>query len=253
MEVYVTAKECYSKDSLCFHPELNPFVSWYVLFGTTVGYIVFTICISYWMKSRKPLNVNKLMIFYNVVQIILSAVMAIALFPHLKNNFFNINGLFCAHIEFWIFVHYCSKFLDMFDTLFMICRKKFNQLSFLHIYHHATIVFIWGVLLRSGVANGAAFFGAWINSFVHFLMYTHYLWTSFGFKNPFKTLLTKFQMFQFLLCILQAFLVIFYDHQFTLIWSLVQIFYQVSLFVLFLFFLLDSNKKSTRQVSSKAK
>ena len=36
-------------------------------------------------------------------------------------------------------VHFLSKF-DWFDTIWMVLKKKsFQQMSFLHLYHHATI------------------------------------------------------------------------------------------------------------------
>ena len=48
----------------------------------------------------------------------------------------------------------------------------------------------------TGNAGGTARYGALINSVTHVLMYSHYLWTSFGRKNPFKALLTKWQIAQ---------------------------------------------------------
>ena len=46
-----------------------------------------------------------------------------------------------------MWVHYMSKFLDYFDTVFIILRgKEKQQLSFLHVYHHASIGMIWGTL-----------------------------------------------------------------------------------------------------------
>ncbi|EKF27835.1 fatty acid elongase, putative [Trypanosoma cruzi marinkellei] len=243
MEEYLDATECYLENSLCFYPSLNVFVSWSVLIGAHVVYIVSVIILRKWMQRRAALNMNKIMMIYNVAQISISAIMAISLAPQLKNGLFNLNGRFSANIEFWIFVHYCSKFLDMFDTILIIFRKKNDQLSFLHIYHHATIGIIWGLLLRNGIGNGTAFFGAWVNSAVHFLMYSHYLWTSLGFRNPLKSTLTKIQMFQFFLCIVQASLAPFFDHQFALQWSFLQLTYHITLFILFLDFHMKSGKK----------
>ncbi|RNF26734.1 elongation of very long chain fatty acids protein [Trypanosoma conorhini] len=251
MKVYLDATECRSDGSLCFYPMLNPFVSWPLLIGAHTGYIVVVFILQKWMQHRAALKVDKPMVVYNLLQIFLSAAMATYLAPSLKKGLFNLNGRFSPDIELWIFVHYCTKFLDMLDTVFMICRKKDDQLSFLHIYHHATIGFIWGLLLRHGMGNGTAFFGAWINSAVHLLMYSHYLWTSFGFRNPLKSALTKVQMFQFLLCILQALLVPFFDHQFTIQWSLLQLLYHISLFFLFLDFYMKSGKKAARMNSKK--
>jgi hypothetical protein len=42
-------------------------------------------------------------------------------------------------IEFLVLVHYFSKFLDMLDTVFICLKKSNNRLSFLHVFHHATI------------------------------------------------------------------------------------------------------------------
>jgi len=41
-------------------------------------------------------------------------------------------------------------------------------------------------------------------------MYTHFLWTSFGLKNPFKNLVTTWQIAQFYSCFLHALCVLFF-------------------------------------------
>ncbi|KAG8341815.1 putative elongation of very long chain fatty acids protein [Trypanosoma vivax] len=240
----VDPSDCIGKGSLCFYRGLNPFVSWFALTCSVLSYICIILALTRLMKSRKAVNARKILVFYNALQILLSVVMAVKLSPPLLNGVFNINGQFCPDIEFWIFIHYCSKHLDMFDTIFMLCRKRTEQLSFLHIYHHVTIGLIWGILLRNGLANGTAFWGAWINSTVHAFMYTHYLWTSFGFRNPMKFLLTKIQMFQFVLCILHAALVVIFDRHFSLQWSSLQMVYHLSLLVLFINFYRVSKKKN---------
>ena len=91
----------------------------------------------------------------------------------------------------------------------MIFNKSYRQLSFLQVFHHATIGMIWGAVLSCGWGSGTAFYGAFINSVTHVLMYTHYLWTSMGLKNPLKRYLTKFQLAQFASCVLHAVLVAF--------------------------------------------
>lgn len=40
----------------------------------------------------------------------------------------------------WMF--YISKIFDFADTAFIILGKKWNQLSFLHVYHHVTIFLV---------------------------------------------------------------------------------------------------------------
>ena len=119
-------------------------------------------------------------------------------------NLFALNTQFSAIGEFWILVHYLSKFLDFFDTIFIALRKKDRQMSFLHLYHHATIGPIWGLLLYLGYGSGTATFGACINSFTHVLMYTHYLVSALGVRHPFKPLITSWQIVQFYSCIAHA-------------------------------------------------
>lgn len=41
-----------------------------------------------------------------------------------------------------LYMFYLSKILDFCDTFFIIVGKKWNQLSFLHVYHHLTIFFV---------------------------------------------------------------------------------------------------------------
>ena len=41
--------------------------------------------------------------------------------------------------------YYFSKFIDFFDTVFFILRKKTNQVTFLHVYHHVTMPTLWWI------------------------------------------------------------------------------------------------------------
>lgn len=233
---YVDSSECAGRDSMCFYPGLNVFVSYPFLIGGHLSYLAIVLGLKRFMKNRPAMDTTKPMLVYNAVQVVLSLLMAIYLSPFLLNNLFNINGKFTARIELWIFVHYMIKYLDMFDTYFMVLRKKEEQLSFLHIYHHLTIGMIWGLLLHHGVANGTAFFGAWINSCIHALMYFHYLYTSLGYVNPLKKYLTQLQMIQFGLCILQAVLALLLDRQIPTMWAVLQLTYHMSLLYLFMQF-----------------
>lgn len=101
-----------------------------------------------------------------------------------------------AYIGYGYFI---LKIIDYFDTIFFILRKKWVQVSFLHVYHHvvaSTIAYI-GVLYATGlcehdiitfgnmldfvliffvvVSGGQAIVFVYVNSFVHAVMYTYYL------------------------------------------------------------------------------
>jgi len=157
-----------------------------------------------WVKDRvQPV--------YNVVQIVLCSYMVIGLWPSVDlwgGNPFALNTQPDKAMEWFVFVHYLSKFLDWCDTFFMILGQSYRQISFLQVFHHATVGMIWGILLNRGWGSGTAAYGAFINSLTHVLMYMHYFWTSTGRKNPLKRYLTKFQLAQFASCVLHAFLVV---------------------------------------------
>ncbi len=150
-------------------------------------------------------------------------------------NVFFVNLRFCPDMEYFVWVHYLSKFLDYFDTLFICLKKNDRQFSFLHVYHHASIGPIWGLLLYIGYGIGTTGFGAMINSFVHVLMYTHYLVSSFKIENPFKQIITSMQIFQFYMCILHAAVVSLtsLEQQIPRWLALIQFFYHLTMVALF--------------------
>ncbi len=95
-----------------------------------------------------------------------------------------------------MFVYYCCKLLDFCDTLFMVLGKKTRQFTLLHVWHHASIVPLFGYYLSTGMGGGfIAALPLW-NSLVHVIMYSHYLITSlYTFKRMWwKPIITASQM-----------------------------------------------------------
>lgn len=93
------------------------------------------------------------------------------------------------------------KVVDLIETVFFVLRKKKNQVSFLHVYHHiSTIILAWvGVKYLGG---GMATFPVLCNCFIHVLMYSYYLAALGGEgiqKNlvKWKKTLTSLQMVSF--------------------------------------------------------
>ena len=170
------------------------------------AYLLMVVVLRKFMAGRSPYALNFAMKMYNTAQVALNVYMIWGLCVlSSPTNIFGINEKYTARLEYFVWVHYMSKFLDYFDTVFIILRgKEKQQLSFLHVYHHASIGMIWGTLLYMGHGNGTAGFGALINSVIHCMMYSHYLWTSFGLNNPFKKMITQAQLIQFAMCICHA-------------------------------------------------
>lgn len=40
-----------------------------------------------------------------------------------------------------VWVYYMCKLIELLDTVFFVLRKKQNQISFLHVYHHTMMPF----------------------------------------------------------------------------------------------------------------
>ena len=182
------------------------------LYGLPVLYLLASVGGHFYMLDKKPVDVSFFMKLYNVAQILLCLYMSVGLAPVLGfPNLFGIGTPYTSKAEWFVYVHYLSKFMDWCDTLWMVLKKKSSiQMSFLHLYHHATIGVVWGYLLSLGHGNGTAQYGAFINSVTHVIMYTHFLWTSFGYRNPFKALVTKWQITQFYSCFVHALCVLFF-------------------------------------------
>ena len=105
--------------------------------------------------------------------------------------------LVVASLCWW---YYFCKFTEFLDTIFFVLRKKFDQITNLHVIHHSImpIAVWWGVKFTPG--GHATFFGI-LNTFVHIVMYTYYLLAAMGPKYQkylwWKKHLTTVQMIQF--------------------------------------------------------
>lgn len=204
-------------NGLRFHDDIEwmkALLSPNAVFVTPILYAIAVMVLSRMSKMFSPMPWIKTHVqpVYNVIQIVVCSYMVWGFLPSVDIaglNPFGFNSQPSRSVEWFVFVHYLTKYLDWCDTFFMILNKSYRQLSFLQVFHHATIGMIWGTVLACGCGSGTVFYGAFINSVTHVLMYTHYLWTSLGFKNPLKRYLTKFQLAQFASCILHAVLVAF--------------------------------------------
>ena len=92
------------------------------------------------------------------------------LFSPLKLFLFFYKILFSTvQLVFWVGIFGLSKPIEFIDTLFVILRKQ--QLTFLHWYHHASVVVICWYMGGANHGPVVSMYFAVINSFIHFLMY----------------------------------------------------------------------------------
>lgn len=148
---------------------------------------------------------------YNLVQVFLCAYMAIeammlksrlgyTFLPISKPNPFNATNPPVANL-LWLF--YLSKGLDFFDTVTIVTQKRFKQLSFLHVYHHASVFLFYWLNTQVGY-DGDIYLTVFLNAFIHTIMYTYYFLSMHTKDIWWKKYLTMFQMVQFCIMITQG-------------------------------------------------
>jgi len=99
-------------------------------------------------------------------------------------------------------LYFISKFIEFLDTFFFVIRKKNVQISFLHVYHHGSMLMLQWSMVKY-VPGGGSYFGPMLNCFIHTLMYAYYMLSAFGPHMQkylwWKRYLTRMQMLQFIM------------------------------------------------------
>lgn len=174
--------------------------SWRVPAFGTIGYLAGLPLLKY-ASSLQPYDpkvlLKEAMFVYNAAQVALNGWMVWVTLRLLFSGrlpFVWDNSVSLAAPMLW--VHYCDKYLEFLDTAFMVLRGRYDQVSFLHVYHHTSIGWCWWIALQFWW-KGDAYFGALLNSAIHVAMYSHYAVALLGKSTPWKKWLTKAQLLQF--------------------------------------------------------
>lgn len=102
-----------------------------------------------YMKKRQPYNVTSLIRIYNICQVFVCSIFVIESFRiGLTFKYF----LTCESFEFmneqdmdlaiagqWFFI--LLRLAEYIETLFYVAKKKYNQITLLHVFHHLGAVF----------------------------------------------------------------------------------------------------------------
>ncbi|KAJ2947125.1 hypothetical protein O0L34_g16477 [Tuta absoluta] len=162
-----------------------------------------------YMKNKPGFQLDKVMLVYNAIQV---AVAASLVYRVLKKGIFKDGFLLggCNYpvytrdraIQAGGYTYFISKITELLDTVFFVLRKKNNQISILHVFHHSSMVlFTWGSLKYTCAGDGTVL--AFLNCCVHVIMYSYYLLAGLGPKFHkylwWKKYVTEIQLFQFIL------------------------------------------------------
>jgi elongation of very long chain fatty acids protein 4 len=191
----------------------------------TIGIIVLYLAVIFGLKKvmekREAMKLSTFAMIHNVHLCLLSLYMCVGIIREAVRRNYSLFGNSLDTSEtgqemarmIWIF--YVSKIVEFGDTIIMALKKNNRQISFLHVYHHTSIFFIWWVICYYA-PGGESYFSAALNSFIHVLMYGYYFWSTVGAKpaegqkprphHPvyWKEWITRSQMIQFCIMMIQA-------------------------------------------------
>ncbi|KAB0795156.1 hypothetical protein PPYR_11995 [Photinus pyralis] len=212
------------------------------------------------MEHRKPFELKNVLIAYNLFQVIIS------FWLFYQGGMAGwLTGLYnyrCQPVDYsddptavWMahlcWYYYMSKFTEFLDTIFFVMRKKFDQISTLHVIHHTIMpMFSWlGVKIVPG--GHSTFFG-FLNSFVHTIMYSYYLLSALGPQMQkylwWKKYITTLQIVQFVCILVHALQVLFmecdYPHAFVWVLALNSVLF---IFLFRSFYNEAYNRKATKK------
>uniref|UniRef100_A0A8D2MK30 Elongation of very long chain fatty acids protein n=1 Tax=Zonotrichia albicollis TaxID=44394 RepID=A0A8D2MK30_ZONAL len=154
----------------------------FLVMGILLGYVYFVLSLGpRLMANRKPLNLKKFMVLYNFFLVGLSLYIV---YEFLMAGWLTGYTWRCDPVDFsqdpkalrmvsvaWLFVF--SKFIELTDTVIFVLRKKNEQVTFLHLFHHSVLPWSWWWGAKFG-PGGMGSFHAMINSMVHVVMYFYY-------------------------------------------------------------------------------
>ncbi|KYN23394.1 Elongation of very long chain fatty acids protein 7 [Trachymyrmex cornetzi] len=179
------------------------------------AYLLFVLKVGPKMMEKRPaFELNAVMIGYNAFQVLFSIWLTtlVSLIFYSPCNLFHY--LKTGKISRGAWWYFFAKVIELLDTVFFVLRKKQNQITFLHVFHHSTTaVFSWCYLKflpgEQGIVIG------FLNSTVHIIMYSYYLIAALGPKYRkyiwWKKYMTWIQLMQFGLMLVYLVLTLIMD------------------------------------------
>ncbi|KAI1287473.1 Elongation of very long chain fatty acids protein 1 [Halotydeus destructor] len=163
------------------------------------------------MKNRVAFNLKPVIFGYNLLMMSINCYFFVTACVYTN---FGLKTWGCINIDpnlydeemkwkltiMWFFM--VTKFFDLFETVFFVLRKKYSQVTFLHVFHHCVVpIDVW-VGFKYSPSESACFF-PFVNSLVHTVMYFYYALSLFGPSiQPYlwwKKYLTQLQIVQLIL------------------------------------------------------
>ena len=111
-------------------------------FPLFVIYLVSTSFCYKWKKLVGPMHFPKILFFYNII----ISLVNVLCFIGFMISLFKSDSLFSKKPDAFLrdvyWVYWITKIVELSDTVFMVLRHRFRQVSPLHVYHHATMLLL---------------------------------------------------------------------------------------------------------------
>eukprot|EP00923_Selenidium_pygospionis_P003564 GHVN01005629.1.p1 GENE.GHVN01005629.1~~GHVN01005629.1.p1 ORF type:complete len:322 (+),score=10.82 GHVN01005629.1:283-1248(+) len=155
------------------------------------------------MAQCKPFDLRSPLRYWNLCLAVFSLIGTLRVAPHVGYMYYEYGPsvVMCSPPAFtfghgpaglWIIFFVYSKYFELIDTAFIVLRKK--PLSFLHWYHHVTVLlYTWDAMIREQPC-GIVFVS--MNYAVHAIMYFYYYLTACGFRPRWGKIVTVLQISQ---------------------------------------------------------
>jgi len=215
----------------------NSHVNFAVLVVVSLGYLSMLHCSSRLMEARLPIKstIFEILVVYNMTQMLLNTYVCVRVlqeawlqgfsYPWGNQFVYTKEG---HRLGYFIWFHYHCCQLELLDTVFVVIRKKFQKITFLHVW--LRLLNMWGWFFACRYAcGGDTYFPAAVNAATRAVVYAFYslsLLSQRGVPLVRKAHVTELQMFQFAICACHA---LFCMYRF---WDM-----QISRAVLLLYFL----------------
>lgn len=169
------------------------------------AYILMILLAGQWKKFTSPLSLRPILVVYNLTASVISLY---TLYGFCYGLFYSESTFETRPSELLrpVFkIYWIMKIFELLDTVFMIVRHKARQISFLHVFHHASMLILSDLAYHFYPYPGIApYLG--LNSAVHVLLYFYYGLSALYPENPphWKKFLTQFQIIQFFIDLVHA-------------------------------------------------
>ena len=154
----------------------GPWINWsiismYVYFVLKLGPTL--------MKNRQPMSFQKLILTYNLFMITANAyffyqiVVQFRFGIDMKLFNFELNRTELDNSPRALEVlklgnlFLITKYLDLIETVFFVMRKKYSQITSLHVYHHSVVPILVHMFLKVSPTGGPGCMFPLLNTFIH--------------------------------------------------------------------------------------